>query len=504
MSRGQQTPLARVLSGSTAAIARVGAVFLMQIGLVPLYLTHWSATQLGYWMFLQSAMVIITVPDSGVHALLEVNYIRRSGRSSRRLTAFLSTGASTGLLVSLGQVLICAGLYATHALQWLLHPPASEALFVDQVSAALLVFSLSWPVASSVAGSMGRASVVQGSIAPQIWWNILTLLGGGLASALCAHHGGDLLDAAIASSVATSLSGLTCIAYFLARFKRQRVRLVLAARLVRLSLIQEAAGLMLKLLFENVRQHSLRLIAPQVVAVAAMATLSVHRTLVGAMQQAFGVISAPMLPEYVRAQTRGDAGNTFSAESAALMRLQWRYFTGVILPGGLVLFVVGPRMFDVWTHGKIAFDQTAFSLLLLSVAAYALFAPFAQYLQAANKVRAQAFVAGCVLAASVLLVLGLGWAFDAHGLACAFFLIELIQGGLCLWLCRQCCQGPLFTRLLRRFGLVALLSLLVLVLPNALPEELVPPYCLLSALLAFGLSFQVQLRHLALRLSPSR
>lgn len=491
-----QTPLSRVLSGSAAAVARVATVFLMQIGLVPLYLSHWSATEFGYWMFLQSAIVIITVPDSGVHALVEVAYIRQSGQSSRRLSQFLSMGASTGLVVSLGQILICALLYVSGALQWLMHPPASEVALVDQVAAALLVTSLSWPIASSVAGSMGRASVVKGSVAPQIWWNILTLLGGNLASALCAHAGGNVLQAAMASAVATSLSGLTCIVYFRRSFQRDGVHLRLWPRLVRWRVIRQSAGLMLKLLFETMRQHSLRLIAPQVVSVAAMATLSVHRTLVGAMQQAFGVISAPMLPEYVRAQSH----EGFSSESAALMRMQWRYFTGVILPGGLLLFVLGPRLFEVWTHGKIVFDQTVFSLLLLSVAAYALFAPFAQYLQAANKVREQAFIAACMLVASVVLVLSLGWAFDGRGLALAFVLIESLQGALCVYLCWQCCRGTRFAQLLRQFASLAVLSLMALALPNVLPEFMLPLVCSIGAVMAVGLSFQTHLRSLAWRL----
>lgn len=491
---GTPAPWRRLLSGSTAAVARVGVVFLMQVGLVPLYLTHWSATQFGYWMFLQSAIVIITVPDSGLQAYVEVAYIRHSGRSSRRLGMFLSMGASTGLMLSLCQMLVCAVLHYSGALHWLLHPPVAEAQWVDQVGSGLLVTVLSWPLASSVAGSMGRASVVQGSVAPQIWWSILTLFSGSAASAWCARQGGDLLQAAQASAFASALSGLCCILYFRARFARQGVRLLLLPRLVRMAVVKLAAGLMLKLLFETIRQHSLRLIAPQVVAVASMARLSVHRTLVGAMQQAFGVISAPLLPEYVRAQGK----DAFSEESARLMRLQWRFFTGVVLPGGLLLFVLGPRLFEVWTHGKIAFDSVVFSILLLAVAAFALFAPFTQYLQAANKVREQAFVAAVVLVASVLLVLGLGWLFDARGLATAFLLIELLQGALCLRLCWQCCQGPLFARVLRQFGLLGGLSALALVLPNALPEAVLPVVCLSGAVGAVLLSFQSQLRSFGL------
>lgn len=487
-------PWQRLLSGSTAAVARVGVVFLMQVGLVPLYLKHWSATQFGYWMFLQSAIVIITVPDAGLQAFVEVAYIRQSGRSSRRLGMFLSMGASTGLMLSLCQMLICAALHYSGALHWLLHPPASESQWVDQVGSALVVTAVCWPLASSVAGSMGRASVVQGSVAPQIWWSILTLLSGSTASAWCASLGGDLLQAAQASAAASALSGLGSILYFRSRFERQGVRLMLLPRLVRMGIVKQAAGLMLKLLFETVRQNSLRLMAPQVVAVASMANLSVHRTLVGAMQQAFGVISAPLLPEYVRGQ--GQAG--FSAESARLMRLQWRFFTGVVLPGGLLLFIVGPRLFEVWTHGKIVFDSVVFSILLLSVASFALFAPFTQYLQAANKVREQAFVAALVLVASVLLVLSFGWAFDARGLAVAFLLIELLQGGLCLRLCWQCCRGPLFAAVLRQFCLIGVVSALVLVLPNALPDPARQVVCLISALAAAALSFQSQLRSFGL------
>ncbi|MGQ0599747.1 hypothetical protein [Aquabacterium sp.] len=487
-------PWQRLLSGSTAAVARVGVVFLMQVGLVPLYLQHWSATQFGYWMFLQSAIVIITVPDAGLQAYVEVAYIRRSGRSSRRLSMFLSMGASTGLMLSVLQLLMCGVLHYSGALHWMLHPPASEAQWVDQIGAALMVTALSWPLASSVAGSMGRASVVQGSVAPQIWWSILTLLCGSAASAWCASLGGDLLQAAQASAVATAFSGLSSILYFRARFRRQGVSLMLLPRLVRMAVVKQAAGLMLKLLFETIRQHSLRLIAPQVVAVAAMASLSVHRTLVGAMQQAFGVISAPLLPEYVRAQGKDE----FSAESARLMRLQWRFFTGVVLPGGLLLLVLGPRLFEVWTHGKIVFDSVVFSILLLAVASFALFAPFTQYLQAANKVREQAFVAAFVLVASVLLVLGLGWLFDARGLAAAFLLIELLQGSLCLRLCWQCCRGPLFNSVIRQFCLIGVLSALALILPNALPEAVRQPVCLIGALGAVILSFQSQLRSFGL------
>lgn len=418
----------RLASGSMAAMARLVLVFAIQIAFVPLYLSKWTAVEFGYWMVYQTAMVLITIPDFGLQAFVEVDYVRRGYGSGRRVSYLLSRNISTGLLLSGVQMLVAGVLVATGVLQHVLVTSPGEGPLAMQVSWALFYTALAWPMTSSVSGSMGRASLAFGSITKSTMWSVFTLFATNVSSALAAYHGASLEQTGAASAVGGALAGLAGAVYFWRDFRQHRVRVDVRMRRVSFALIGKASGLMLKTLFETVKTHSIRLIAPKVIGIAAMVGISVHRTLVGAFQQGFSVVTAPMLPEFVRGQVAQDNDRSV----LALMRLQWVFCMVLVLPAATLVYLIGPTIFVHWTHGKIAFDKTIYFWLVMSTLALVAFTPFYQFVQSRNLVSVQVLMSAVGLGGTVLLLPVLGWAFGPNGVASSLALVELIQGAVCL------------------------------------------------------------------------
>lgn len=409
-------------------MARLVLVFAIQIAFVPLYLSKWTAVEFGYWMVYQTAMVLITIPDFGLQAFVEVDYVRRGYGSGRRVSFLLSRNISTGLLLSVVQMVMAGLLVATGVLQHVLVTSPDERPLAMQVSWALLYTALAWPMTSSVAGSMGRASLAFGSITKSTLWSVVTLFVTNVSSALAAYCGASLEQAGAASAVGGALSGLAGTIYFWRDFRQHHVRVDVRVSRISFSLIHKASGLMLKTLFETIKTHSIRLIAPKVIGIAAMVGISVHRTLVGAFQQGFSVVTAPMLPEFVRGQVAQDDDRSV----LGLMKLQWAFCMVLVLPAATLVYLIGPTIFEHWTHGKIAFDKTIYFWLVMSTLVLVSFTPFYQFVQARNLVSAQVLMSAIGLGGTVLLLPALGWAFGPCGVASSLALVELLQGAICL------------------------------------------------------------------------
>lgn len=454
--------LSRLSSGALAAFTRVAVVLAIQIALVPLYLSSWTTTQYGYWMIFQAALVIVTIPDLGLQAFVEVDYVRRGRASGRRLSYLLSRNISTGLLLSLFQILFVALLVATHAVEYLLAPAAGDMKYANDVGWALLNSVLAWPLASSVSGSMGRASTSFGSIAKSTWWSVVTLFVTNLVSAVAAYNGLSIRQASAASAVAGSIAGMACIAYFMFDFSKYKMSIQLSMARVSLPLATQALGLMLKTLFETIKGHSIRLIASRVIGVAPMVSVSIHRTLTGAFQQGFSVISAPMLPEYIRAQIQKDRRGGV----VRLMRTQWAFCTVLIIPAAAFLPLIGPSLFSLWTHGKINFDPILYFWLVCTIILNVGFAPFYQYVQSMNLVSAQAVISACGLVSVVTLLPLLGHAWGVYGVGAALASVEVIQGSVCMYfLLRVIADQSVVRGVLREFVFQTAFWLLCILLP---------------------------------------
>jgi O-antigen/teichoic acid export membrane protein len=92
----------------------------------------------------------------------------------------------------------------------------------------------------------------------------------------------------------------------------------------------------------------------------AVVSFSTLRTLSRLSVQVLGMIANTLWPELSRAFGEGDVDL-----ARRLHRLAWQASLGLALPGGAMLWILGPFIYRVWIHHNVNFNASCFHVLLL-------------------------------------------------------------------------------------------------------------------------------------------
>jgi len=92
------------------------------------------------------------------------------------------------------------------------------------------------------------------------------------------------------------------------------------------------------------------------------------------------------------------------------------------------LFLLGPRIYAIWTHGRVTMDPTTFHLLLLVMLANSFWNTSSVVALATNRHQRLAAVYICATAASVALAVMLTRSFQLPGAAVSLLVVDFATG----------------------------------------------------------------------------
>ena len=132
------------------------------------------------------------------------------------------------------------------------------------------------------------------------------------------------------------------------------------------------------------RQQGVRLVLAPLSNITDLAAFVTMRTGANVAMQGLGTITNPLKPETMNYLNAGDQDRLDST-----LGLVWITIAAVFSPAVLVLQVVFPGLFVVWTRGKIQFEPVLFALLSLSVLVFGLAQPAMSIVQGVNQLGPQ-------------------------------------------------------------------------------------------------------------------
>lgn len=416
----------RVLSGSLASWTRIGLTVLVQIGLVPLYLSHWSLEQYGCWLVVLAATAFVNILSLAHHnvvgnRLLQVPRGDRAGLG-RLLSAALPYSLGLGLL----ELLALAGLAGLGALAALFTAPEAlpPGLMKEALASLLLISTAIW-LGVSTSGLYGRLASALGHFPRTAWWGVAVQAAGGLAPATAVLLGAGLWPTACALAGAhLAVNGLyQADLWRLAR--RHGVPLQspdwkLGWRNLRASTLlgaSYACGLL--------RQQGLRVLVAGLLGVGAAVAFTTLRTASNLSLQGMATVTDPVFPEFM-----GFLRERQQAAIVGTFAFLWLMLVFAMGPALLVLQAVAPGLFELWTHGKLPFDAGVFAGFSIALLLFAIARPADAILLGQNRLRTQFALAAFAALATVLGVLALDGRAGLAGIAAVLVVVEAVLMGL--------------------------------------------------------------------------
>lgn len=423
------SPLVRRVIASLGANAfGQGVNVIIQVMSLPLFLHKWDATTYGIWLMLSAVPGYLLMADVGM-----VN------TAGNRMTMAMGQGDSAQANQIFQSALVfmiaaCGGLAVLIVPTVLWAPLPGLSSSDHRIALAALVLGVLLSLFSGLADAILRATerYALGTLFSNVFrlseWGgwILGLYIWGTFSAV-ALTGLSIRVVAVVLMAVIARKDAQGIYYGFrfARFSEVKAMAVPAITFMAFPLTNALSFQGSTLLVGN-------LLGPAVVTV-----FNTYRTLARVAVQLTGIFSFALWAEFSRLFGQGGA-----TAVAVLYKRSSLIGGGLAVGMSLVLFLVGPWLLEIWTHGVIVYSAGLMLVLLTYAAAGGIQHVSRVLLMSTNQ--HMGLAQWSLFAAVFMLALGavLAKPFGVMGVSVAMLISEFVMVGVCLLLCRRLLNRP--------------------------------------------------------------
>jgi len=429
----------RVISGSAASWARIAITVVIQVTLVPIYLSSWGADVYGAWLLMQATWALIMVVDSGHQDYVGYECLRLGPANRSSIMTVAVSAVPIALMIAVANVVIAFSIAHSYTVAKYI---GLGGLLFEQWGASLVLLSIVWLTTGAIIALIVRAITPFGYYSLASWWGTGYAFVTAVVPGVAVIRGADLWEASIALAVTGTIYQLAFLVRIGVIIREEFILDVKPDFALGYKQAVHSLWLTFRNLAENFRQQGVRLILSPLSGVSQMATFSTMRTGANFALQGLNTVAGPVLPELMRFLATRDQPRTESAFAVV-----WLVLCAALSPAVLVVQCVAPAIFPAWTHGKIDYDPVLFAILSLGVLVYALSIPAIAVLQGNNLLRPQLFVSVLAAATTTIGMIVLVPIAGIRGAAMALLLAEAVSLSTTLyiaatWLGRNSMHWP--------------------------------------------------------------
>ncbi|GGF17776.1 hypothetical protein GCM10011383_31510 [Hymenobacter cavernae] len=358
------------------------------MALVPLYLSHWNVVTYGIWLAILSLTNLLITLDFGHQEFLAYEFLR-IGRDNRpELSRFLWSGATVGLLISLGQILLVVVVLTVGVLPYLLgqseHAGMLDPELIRAAGIILVLQSISWLICNSISGLFFRVLAPFGYFPRMAWWNLFNTVVSSIAPVVAVLMGYGLLTAGVVMTLAALITSVPMYWDLLRLLRKEGIPFSKPSFKLGYKNFLRSVAISGKGLLENARQQGARLVLAPLSGAAGLAAFSTMRTGANVALQGLNTVINPLMPELMRFLHQRD-----QERSEAAFGTLWFVLVALMAPAMVVLQAVIEPLYTLWTRGRVTFNPLLFATLSLSVLVYAVAQPAIAVVKGNNLLKAQ-------------------------------------------------------------------------------------------------------------------
>jgi O-antigen/teichoic acid export membrane protein len=370
-----------MLRGTGLTMSTVAASMLGQLITVPVFLSHWDAEIYGVWLIMLGAFSYVFVLSAAFYRYSYGEFLKVGRGALKEVRTIYRTSLLIAAAVSFAELVVVMALTSKLFIHWVF-PGFDGRELVSSAAALLMLYSALNFMIMPLNSITANANTLHGHYPRVAAWALVNNVFCSALPAIAVLLGADFWTAGLVYVMAyTSSILLSCT---------DMVRLAGRTGLLRAAPIAWRTGvqnflfslaLALQSFLEAFRQNGLRILLGAFLGPVAVTVFATTRTLANVLYQGLSSITSPVLPElmhYVLDHDQQRVEGTFAAV--------WLCLFVFLIPGILLLCLIGDKIMLFWTGGAFNFDPILFLMLLLVVATFAAIQPAIAILQGQNKV----------------------------------------------------------------------------------------------------------------------
>jgi len=413
----------RVVAGMGANAYGQAVTILIQLASLPIFLSRWDLKTYGVWLTLSAIPAYLSIADVGMVTIA-------SNRMSMMIGAKDTKGANrifqSAQLFVLSSCLLVAfvtlPLIALAPLEALSNPDARLAL-------SALVICVLLSMMSGLSGAVFKATQRYATgTGLEVTARLLEWLGAMLGLVLYGSFTGVALGMLL-----VRITALLTIGYLSTRRQSEFSwgGHAAASQEIR-DMIKPSLGFMVFPIGNALSIQGFTLLTAHLLGPAAVAIFNTYRTLARLAIQVTSILSHALWPEF----SRLFGARKYDSLKSIFYRAALLGFFGSALLSFLI-YLAGPMILELWTHGKIEFLPYAMGLLLLYAAVGGFWHVPRVLLMSTNNHTRLGVIYLIVSAFSLIAAWPLGEWKSIAGLVVSMIISELLMTATCFWMAAQ-------------------------------------------------------------------
>jgi len=412
----------RLVMGSAASWAKIVVTIFSQVLVVPIFLSHWTVEEYGYWVLIQTVCAFASIFSSGHQNYVGFEFLKAGENDPKLLAKLFYSAIPYTLLICFIELLVVVGSIYFGLMDSVFGVTynLNQSILRDAYT-GLIIYSVAWLLLAGVSGLAGRLVMVYGYFARFGWWGVMTALAVSLASAIAVLLGANLLETIIITTLANFLINLPVFWDLWRLFRKHQILVCVPDWLLGAQQIARSFALSSATVFDLIRQQGIRMFLSGSVGVAQMTAFATIRTLSNISLQGVGTITNPLLPEMMRYLRNKEQDKIDSS-----MGFVWLCSVVIVVPVVLFFQWVMPMVFTAWTRGKIPYDAHLFGVFSITLLIFSLSRPPSAILQGNNLANAQLIINALISVFAIIGVILMTPLFGILGAAYVLLVSELI------------------------------------------------------------------------------
>lgn len=377
------TTSSRIISGSVASWVKILVGFGAQILLVPVFLSVWDSSTYGTWLLLAAMLGALNLLALSYHDYVGFEVLK-VGNNSRKVSYLISAAIPVNLLIGLFIVALALIIYLLEIGSLLNLSQENK----QQFSVSLLISAFFLMLTTNISGFIERWLIPFGYYPFFAWIRVYRTIITATAPAIMAFLGGDMIHAVLAMVTADLIFHLIVYWLVIQECKRNKHSLTRPRFSIGVKLWFKSFGLLFRYLIDLSRQMGVRLVMAPIVQPQQIAVFATVRSGANIALQGMQSVSAAILPELMRFVRDRD-----SIKIESTFSVFWMMVIFLLAPGILAIQVIMPSFFELWTLGKLEYDDELFAVLTLGVLIFAIAMPFEAIIRGQNLIKVQIIIA---------------------------------------------------------------------------------------------------------------
>ncbi|WP_339726245.1 hypothetical protein [uncultured Paraglaciecola sp.] len=409
------TTTRRILSASFASWVGLLANIVIQIALVPVYLSYWGAETYGLWLVFLSIWSFLIIIYNGYQIYVGFEVIKVADRKPAVNTIMSSTMI---IVMGISALLVFMSLmfwkYDTGSLLGL------SAEMANLLGQLLIIYSIAWLVSGSFHGVLEKWLIPYGFNPYFSWFRTGRLVISNLVAVISVSNGLSIFNTVFVMALSDILVFWLSSCFLIKVLRRHELGWCKnVSLLLGLSYFKGSSYLMLKYLLDSIRNVGLRILLAPSLPVNQIAQFTTLRTPSNIVMQGANSLAFAIQPELMGAIRDKEFNKVF-----VLNTFIWLLISFLIIPFVYTLQLVMPFLFELWTLGKLSFDNEVFTVFSIIVVVYALYLPLESIVKGNNLVEKQVFISAL---ATLLLIALISWLLPSHKLLGAAFALLIVE-----------------------------------------------------------------------------